>query len=90
MKKAVLLAMLFLAAGCATQTGVVPAGQDTYMTSRQDNGITASAGTLQAENLKEAKQFCASKGRDFSVVSSTDIPRALGQIPQSTLYFKCA
>lgn len=65
-------------------------GQDTYMTSRQDNGFTAAVGALKAENLKDAESYCAAKGRGFSVLGSEDIPRALGKIPQSTLTFKCA
>jgi hypothetical protein len=75
--------------GCATQTGVVPNGSDSYMVSRQDGGITGALGTLKAENLKDAADFCAKKGQKFTVLNSEDVPRALGKIPQSTLYFKC-
>lgn len=64
-------------------------GQDTYMTSRQDNGFSAAVGSLKAENLKDAEAFCAGKGHGFTVLDSEDIPRALGKIPQSTLRFKC-
>jgi hypothetical protein len=80
----------YLFTGCASNTGVVSMGEGTYMASRQDNSFGASAGALKAENLKEAAQFCASKGQDFAVISSVDIPRALGKIPQSTLHFKCS
>lgn len=80
---------LLMMAGCASNTGVVSMGQGTYMTSRQDNSFSASAGTLKAENLREAAEFCRASSQDFSVISSVDIPRALGKIPQSTVQFKC-
>lgn len=88
MKRLMGIALLMLA-GCASQTGIVPAGADSYMVSRQDGGITGALGTLKAENMREASEFCAKKGKTFAVQSSDDVPRALGKIPQSTLYFKC-
>jgi hypothetical protein len=88
MKRLMGVALLVLA-GCASQTGVVPAGADSFMVSRQDNGLTAAVGALKAENMREAAGFCAKKGQKFIVQNSEDIPRALGKIPQSTLYFKC-
>jgi uncharacterized lipoprotein YajG len=81
---------LFMLAGCASQTGVVPTGADSYMVSRQDNNFTAAVGTLKAANMREASEFCGKKGQAFTVQNSEDIPRALGKIPQSTLYFKCS
>lgn len=87
--KKVLYGALLILAGCASQTGVVSTGGDSYMVSRQDNGFAAAVGTLKAENMKEASAFCAKRAQKFSVLNSEDIPRALGKIPQSTLYFKC-
>lgn len=88
MKNWVILSVVLLG-GCATQTGVVPNGADSFMVSRQDGGITGALGTLKAENLKDAADFCAKRGQRFTVLNSEDVPRALGKIPQSTLYFKC-
>jgi hypothetical protein len=88
LKKLVVFTVCALA-GCASQTGIVPTGSDSFMVSRQDNGFTAAVGSLKAENLKEAAQYCASKGQKFEVKASEDIERALGKIPQSTLYFRC-
>lgn len=88
MKTLLFLAMCTLA-GCASQTGVIPAGGDSFMVSRQDNGLTAAVGSLKAENMKEASQYCATQGKRFEVKNSEDIPRALGKVPQSTLYFRC-
>ena len=87
--KKVLYCGLLIFAGCASQTGVVSTGGDSYMVSRQDNGLTAAVGSLKAENMKDASEFCMKKAQKFSVLNSEDIPRAFGKIPQSTLYFKC-
>lgn len=81
---------LIFTTGCASQTGVVATGSDSYMVSRQDNGLTAAVGSLKADNLKEAAEFCSKKGKSFIVQNSEDIPRAFGKVPQSTIYFRCA
>jgi hypothetical protein len=80
----------FIVSGCASQTGVIPSGVDSYMVSRQDGGIAGALGSLKAANLKDASDFCGKKGQKFEVLNSEDVPRALGKIPQSTLYFKCS
>lgn len=90
MKRIIAVLFSIAVAGCASQTGVVPTGADSFMVSRQDNGLTAAVGTLKAENMKEASEYCSKKRQNFTVLNSEDIPRALGKIPQSTLYFKCA
>jgi hypothetical protein len=64
-------------------------GQGIYMASHQDNGFTASMGAVKAAALKDAAEFCAQRGEDFSVLKSMDIPRALGKIPQSSIEFRC-
>jgi len=89
MGKLIIVALLLSVAGCASQTGIVSAGDGSFMVSRQDNGFTAAVGSLKAENMREASDFCAKKGLRFTVLNSEDIPRALGKIPQSTLYFRC-
>lgn len=90
MKRLVLIAIAATSiAGCASQTGVVATGDDSYMVSRQDNGLTAAVGSLKAANMTEAAEFCSKRGKGFTVINSEDIPRAFGKIPQSTLYFKC-
>ena len=88
MKKTMLFIAVLLG-GCASNSGVIPAGIDSYMVSRQDGGIAGALGSLKAENLKDASEFCNKKGQKFTVLNSEDVVRALGKIPQSTLYFKC-
>lgn len=78
-----------LLAGCASSTGVVPIGQNTFMIAREDNSPAASLGTLKAAAVKEAAAFCASQTKVMQVIKENDTPRSLGQFPQTTLQFQC-
>lgn len=77
-------------AGCASTTGVIPAGKDTFMISREDNGPASSLGSIEAAVYKEANAYCAGQRKAMEIVRETDVPRSLGQFPQTTLHFKCA
>lgn len=77
-------------AGCASSTGVVPAGKDQFMIAREDNGPAASLGAIKAKVLQEATAFCAGKGQTMQIVRENDVPRSFGQFPQTTLYFACS
>jgi hypothetical protein len=76
-------------AGCASTTGVISVGKDTYMVAREDNGPTASLGAIKAATFKEAGAFCAGQGKTMQIVKENDTPRAFGQFPQTSLQFRC-
>lgn len=75
--------------GCASTTGIVATGKDTFMISREDNSPAASLGTIKAATFKEAGAHCAGQGKNVKAVSETDTPRSFGQFPQTTLHFTC-
>lgn len=75
--------------GCASSTGIIPAGKDQYMISREDNGPAASLGTIKAAAFKEAGAFCAGQGKSMTVIRENDVPRSFGQFPQTSLTFSC-
>lgn len=83
------LVLASLLAGCASTTGVVPIGQNTFMIAREDNGPAASLGALKAATFKEAGAFCAGQAKTMQVSKESDTPRSLGQFPQTTLQFQC-
>ncbi|WP_373991905.1 hypothetical protein [Duganella sp. BuS-21] len=85
---ALLLSTLFIS-GCASTTGIIPTGQNAFMISKDDNSLTASVVALKADVYKEAAAYCTSQGKDFKMVSESDTPRALGQIPRTALHFTC-
>ena len=84
---AVVLASLL--ASCASTTGVVPIGQNTFMIAREDNGPAASLCALKAATFKEAGAFCSNQAKTMQVTKESDTPRSLGQFPQTTLQFQC-
>src|SRR5262249_4923968 len=61
-----------VAAGCATSTGVLPAGPDTYTLS--ENFAPARGGAMGAQQaaLTKANEYCATQGRQF-------VPSTMGQ-----------
>ncbi len=86
-----LLAPLAFIAGCASNSGVVPIGQDTYMVSRQAATGFSGMGTLKADAFKEADAFCKSEGKVMQVVRTQDAqpPFILGNFPKTEIEFMC-
>lgn len=72
-----LLAVAAGVSGCASQSGAIPLGPDTYLISNQGGGFWAMPSTLRNEALTEANQYCGSRGKFFRVVST----QLLSQIP---------
>lgn len=87
--KLIYLCMLIAVTGCASTTGVVPMGKDTYMIAREDNGLAASLGAIKAATFKEAADFCSTKGKSMQVTKESDTPRSFGQFPQTSVQFTC-
>ena len=84
-----LLALLL--AGCASHSGVVPIGPDTYMVSRQAATGFSGSGTLKAEAFREANEFCLSQQKKLQVVSTTEAqpPYILANFPKAEVQFMC-
>lgn len=87
------LSMLIIAASCVTacasSSGVVPIGKDTYSITSHDNGPAASLTTLKADAYRTAGAFCAAQGKTMKIVGGTDTPRSFGQFPQTEVQFAC-
>jgi len=80
-----------LLAGCASNSGVVAMGPDTFFVSRQAATGFSGSGTLKAEAMTEAGAFCTSKGKTASVTSEQEAqpPFVFGNYPKAELTFKC-
>jgi hypothetical protein len=61
-----------IAAGCASSTGVLPAGPDTYTISETFAPIRGGGVEAERVALTKASAFCAEKGRQF-------VPNNMGQ-----------
>jgi hypothetical protein len=66
MRFAFLLAVTVACTGCATTTGIVPVGPNTYAVSEMRAPALGGGPEAQRAVLAEANAFCASQGRVFS------------------------
>lgn len=79
-------------AGCASNTGVVPMGRDTYMIAKQQATGFPGLGNIKAEAIGEASRYCADQGKVLEVVSASETqpPYILGNYPRAEIQFRCA
>lgn len=86
-----LLLPLSLLAGCASNSGIIPIGTDTYMVTRQAATGFSGSGTLKAEAFQEANAHCAKEGKALEVVSTQEAqpPFVFGNYPKAEVHFKC-
>ena len=84
-----MIALLVLA-GCATKSGVVSAGPDTYLVTRQAKTNFANLDNLKAGTLQEATEYCLSQNKNIRVVkTSVSPPNIFGNLPRAAVQFMC-
>jgi hypothetical protein len=90
MKKLIIAGALFVV-GCASNSGVIPIGQDTFMVSRQAATGFSGSGTLKAEAFQEANQFCSKIGKSLQVISTYEAspPFIIANFPKAEIQFMC-
>lgn len=90
MKKYLLLSLLILA-GCASNSGIVPIGPETFMVSRQAATGFSGLGTLKADAFQEANQYCNKQNKNIRVVNTNESspPYVLGNFPRAEVQFMC-
>lgn len=93
MKKSAGMACLAVATlvGCASNSGVIALGQDSYMISKQQATGFPGLGNITAENIAEATSHCSKLGKRFEVVDIKESrpPYILGNYPRSDVRFTC-
>ena len=82
---------LFFLCGCASNSGVVAIGSDAYMVSRQAATGFSGLGTLKADAMKEANDYCAEQNMTLKVISAKEAepPFILGNFPKAEVQFTC-
>ena len=82
---------LLVLAGCASNSGVVPIGRDTYMVSRQVATMLSGSGTVKADAYREANQYCTNQNRSLQVVnvSESKPPYGDSNLPKAEIQFMC-
>ena len=90
MKKILMLVCLALA-GCASNSGIVSIGKDSYMISRQAATGFSGSNSLKAKALREAGSFCTKQDKQLQVVSISESspPYLLGNYPKAEVQFMC-
>lgn len=90
MKKILILGFFYLS-GCATNSEVVPIGPDTYMVSHQAGSGFSGAGTIKAETIKEANEYCTKQNKFFRVTNTSESqpPYVFGNYPRAEVQFMC-
>lgn len=83
--------LVSILSGCASNSGVIPMGNDTYMVSRQAATGFSGMGTLKAEAMKEAYRQCQLTGKSVEVLETIDAkpPYIFGNFPKTEIRFKC-
>lgn len=91
MKHLILALLLMPLTSCATSSGVVQTGPDTFMISRQAGSGFGGLGRLKVDAISEAGRFCIKDGKYLNVLkaSENDGPYILGNFPRAEVEFTC-
>jgi hypothetical protein len=89
--KPILFFSTILIASCASNSGIIPMGNDTYMVSRQAATGFSGMGTLKADAMKEAYTQCQLTNKSVEVIEAIDArpPYIFGNFPKTEIRFKC-
>ncbi|WP_206668767.1 hypothetical protein [Lacisediminimonas profundi] len=77
--------------GCASHTGVVSMGQDTFMIAKQQATGFPGPGNMKGEIIAEGSAHCSSQGKSFRILNMQESqpPYILGNYPRSEIQFMC-
>lgn len=91
MRRITFASIVLLLFGCASYTGIVPMGRDTYMIAKQAATGFPGLGNMKAEIISEASRYCRGLGKELQIVSTqeTQPPYILGNYPRSEIQFMC-
>ena len=79
--------------GCATSTGVMPAGPDTYTITTDSIVGVGTVGSIKIRAIQDAKAYCASSGKIMKTVRPPRLSSRENfvgnEIPTYNLTFRC-
>jgi len=88
MKKTIAALAVILSACGTMNTGIVEIDDNTYMYSKQD-WMSHTAGAIKVEMFKEARKFCADKGKKFALVNQQSNDYSIGASAGAEIQFQC-
>jgi hypothetical protein len=85
------IALLLVLTGCASHTGVVAIGKDSYMLAKQQSTGFPGLGNMKAEIITEGRLYCASENKEFQLLSTSETqpPYVFGNYPRAEIQFLC-
>ena len=90
MRVLLISAAAILVTGCAsTNSGVIPAGNNNYVMSKQAGMFPTGKEPLLADVLTEATSFCASQKKTLKVININENMQPIGNFPKATVLFSC-
>jgi hypothetical protein len=83
--------MCGLLSACASHTGIVSTGPDTYLLAKQAATGFPGLGNLKAEIIAEGSAHCRTAGKEFMLVRSSESapPYVMGNYPRAEIEFQC-
>lgn len=76
-------------AGCATDTGIIQTGPDTYMVGGKAIAVGGSGHDAAAEAYKQAQAFCAEQKKTLETVSVVSRDGGFARFPNAKVEFRC-
>lgn len=85
-----MLLLILLLSGCATHSGVIQDGKDTYIVMVSGGNSFASAGQLKIDAYQEASAYCQKQDKQLESMSDKTIQAGvLANTSEAELKFKC-
>jgi hypothetical protein len=77
--------------GCASYSGIVATGNDTFMVSKQAATGFSGLGNLKTDIIQDASAYCGKQGKALQIINATESqpPFVLGNYPRAEIQFKC-
>ena len=90
-KTAALIILLSVLSSCASNSGIIPLGKDSFIVTRQAASGFHGMGTLKADAVAEATEFCQNLNKEFQIIGTKEAepPYILGNFPQAEVQFMC-
>lgn len=78
-------------AGCASSTGILPAGPDTYTLSERFAPVRGGGDEAERVALTKANEYCAQQGRQFvpAMMGASGVPAGVYGQTGYSVTFKC-
>jgi hypothetical protein len=85
------IVVILLLSACASNTGVVPVGDDTFKIYKRGATGFVGSDSIQADVTLQASKYCADHGKAMQVVNviTGQPPYIFGNFPKAEVQFKC-